>query len=68
MTRKTRSQGVDPAKYILTRMEWLVEERTKNEDPCTHMMIDKCVSELSVVLDLIQRNNEKEKAQKTQTL
>ena len=60
-----KKKTVDPAKYILTRMEWLVEERTKNDDPCTHMMIDKCVSELSIVLDLIQRNNEKEKAQKT---
>jgi hypothetical protein len=48
-------------------MEWLVEERAKNDDPNTHMMIDKCVSELSTVLDLIQRNNEKEKAQKAQT-
>ena len=63
MTRKTRRQMVDPQQYILTRMEWLVEERTKNEDPCTHMMIDKCVAELSTVLDLIQRNNEKEKTQ-----
>jgi hypothetical protein len=56
---------VDPEKYLVTRMEWLVEERAKNDDPNTHMMIDKCVSELSTVLDLIQRNNEKEKAQKT---
>ena len=60
-----KKKTVDPAKYILTRMEWLVEERTKNDDPNTHMMIDKCVSELSTVLDLIQRNNEKEKTQKT---
>ena len=59
-----KKKTVDPCVYILTRMEWLVEERAKNDDPCTHMMIDKCVSELSIVLDLIQRNNEKEKAQK----
>ena len=58
-----RKKTVDPCKYILTRMEWLVEERAKNEDVNTHMMIDKCISELSIVLDLIQRNNEKEKAQ-----
>lgn len=58
--RKTRRQVVEPADYILTRMEWLVEERAKNEDPNTHMMIDKCVVELSIVLDLIQRNNLKE--------
>ena len=64
MTRKMRRQTIDPAKYILTRMEWLVEERAKNDDPNTHMMIDKCVSELSTVLDLIQRNNEKETSQK----
>ena len=68
MTRKTRRTRVDPEQYLVTRMEWLVEERTKNDDPNTHMMIDKCVSELSTVLDLIQRNNEKEKTQKTQTL
>lgn len=58
-----KKKTVDPAVYILTRMEWLVEERAKNEDANTHMMIDKCISELSIVLDLIQRNNEKEKAQ-----
>lgn len=58
-----KKKTVDPAVYILTRMEWLVEERAKNEDVNTHMMIDKCVSELSIVLDLIQRNNEKEKTQ-----
>lgn len=63
MTRKMRRQTVDPARYILTRMEWLVEERAKNDDANTHMMIDKCVSELSIVLDLIQRNNEKETSQ-----
>ena len=62
-----KKKTVDPCVYILTRMEWLVEERAKNDYPNTHMMIDKCVSELSVVLDLIQRNNEKEKAQKAQT-
>jgi hypothetical protein len=64
MTRKMRRQTVDPCEYILTRMEWLVEERAKNDDETTHMMIDKCVSELSIVLDLIQRNNEKETSQK----
>ena len=58
-----KKKTVDPAVYILTRMEWLVEERAKNEDANTHMMIDKCISELSIVLDLIQRNNEKEKTQ-----
>ena len=59
-----KKKTVDPCVYILTRMEWLVEERAKNEDTNTHMMIDKCVSELSIVLDLIQRNNEKETSQK----
>ena len=60
-----KKKTVDVCKYILTRMEWLVEERAKNEDANTHMMIDKCVSELSTVLDLIQRNNEKEKTHET---
>ena len=34
----------------------LVKERTKNNNETAHMVIDKCVGELSYVLELLERN------------
>tara|TARA_Y100000385_G_C13102562_1_gene645468 strand:+ start:3092 stop:3205 length:114 start_codon:yes stop_codon:yes gene_type:complete len=33
----------------------LAEERTKNDNEVAHMVIDKCVGELSYVLELLER-------------
>ena len=42
-------------RYIKVRIDMLCEERTKNENEVAHMVIDKCVGELSYVLELIER-------------
>ncbi len=42
-------------RYIRVRIDMLCEERTKNDNEVAHMVIDKCVGELSYVLELIER-------------
>jgi hypothetical protein len=42
-------------KYVATRIEWLVEERSKNDCADTHRILDKSIDELYIVLDLIDR-------------
>ncbi len=42
-------------KYIRVRIDMLAEERTKNDNEVAHMVIDKCVGELSYVLELLER-------------
>jgi|13_taG_2_1085334.scaffolds.fasta_scaffold02769_12 hypothetical protein len=42
-------------KYVETRIEWLVEERSKNDCEDTHRILDKTIDELYIVLDLIDR-------------
>ena len=54
MTRR-RKEPVDPKDYIRVRMDQLTDERTKNNDPTTHMILDKAITELSIVLDLLER-------------
>ena len=46
----------DPIEYINVRIDMLVKERTKNDNETAHMVIDKCVGELSYVLELLERN------------
>ena len=46
----------DPIKYIAVRIDTLIEERAKNDSSDTHMIIDKSIAELSIVLDLLKRN------------
>ena len=54
MTRRGRT--TDPESYILVRLEQLRAERNKNNDANTHMIIDKAIYELTIVLELITRN------------
>ena len=50
------SKVCDPIEYINVRIDMLVKERTKNDNKTAHMVIDKCVGELSYVLELLERN------------
>jgi len=58
MARRPR-KDIDPAKYIKIRLKMLYDERAKNDDPATHMILDKSIYELSIVLDLITRTDHK---------
>ena len=51
--RRTTNNPV--RKYVETRIEWLVEERSKNDCEDTHRILDKTIDELYIVLDLIDR-------------
>jgi len=54
--RRNISKEVDPVKYLTIRIELLTQERQKNNDPNTHMTLDKAIIELSIVLDLLENN------------
>ena len=53
MTR--RKQPLDPIDYVRVRIDQLTQERTKNNDNHTHMILDESIAELSIVLDLLER-------------
>ena len=50
-----RKSKIDPKQYIRVRIESLTEERAKNDDTTSHMILDKSIAELSIVLDLLER-------------
>jgi Mg2+ and Co2+ transporter CorA len=52
--RKSKSKV---ERYLRVRIDMLCEERKKNNNEVAHMVIDKCVGELSYVLELIEREN-----------
>ena len=54
MVRRVR-KDIDPVDYIKIRLKMLYDERAKNNDPNTHMILDKSIYELSIVLDLLTR-------------
>ena len=54
MVRRVR-KDIDPVKYIKIRLKMLYDERNKNDDANTHMILDKSIYELSIVLDLLTR-------------
>ena len=54
MVRRVR-KDIDPVKYIKIRLKMLYDERAKNDDADTHMILDKSIYELSIVLDLLTR-------------
>ena len=54
--RRNIGKNVDPIKYLKIRIELLTQERQKNNDPNTHMTLDKAIIELSIVLDLLENN------------
>lgn len=41
--------------YLKVRIAMLAEERTKNDNEVSHMVIDKGVGELSYVMEMIER-------------
>ena len=57
--RRNIGKNVDPIKYLKIRIELLTQERTKNDDELTHMILDKAIIELSIVLDLLEHNYSK---------
>jgi|TARA_Y100000389_G_scaffold197203_1_gene231349 hypothetical protein len=52
MRRGTKPNPID---YIKVRIDLLREEKKKNEDNTAHLVLDKAIYELSVVLDLLIR-------------
>ncbi len=42
--------------YIKIRLEFLHEEKKKNDNQTAHLVLDKAIYELSIVLDLLTRN------------
>ena len=53
MTR--RKQPLDPRDYVRVRIDQLTTERSKNDNEVSHMVLDKAIAELSIVLDLLER-------------
>ena len=54
MTRRQK-EPICPRRYIRLRIDQLTDERAKNDNEVAHMVIDKSISELSIVLDLLER-------------
>jgi len=52
---KRNSKPNPVSKYLETRIEWLQEERSKNDCKDTHRILDKSIDELYIVLDLVKR-------------
>ena len=46
----------DPIKYITIRIEQLNEELKKNSSNGNDLILNKAISELNTVLDLLKRN------------
>ena len=53
-----RGTKLEPEDYIRVRLEFLRDEKKKNDDQTAHLILDKAIYELSVVLDLITRNKD----------
>ena len=45
----------DPERYIRVRLQYLYNEKRKNPEQATQLILDKGIYELSIVLDLITR-------------
>ena len=55
-TKARRARGkTEVTKYLKIRIEQLTLERAKNTNTDTHLILDKSIQELAVVLDLIER-------------
>ena len=46
----------DPERYIRVRLQYLYNEKRKNPEQATQLILDKGIYELSIVLDLLTRN------------
>ena len=49
----------DPERYIRVRLQYLYNEKKKNPEQATQLILDKGIYELTIVLDLITRNRAK---------
>ena len=49
----------DPERYIRVRLQYLYNEKSKNPEQATQLILDKGIYELSIVLDLITRAKRK---------
>jgi len=55
-TKARRARGkTEVTKYLKIRIEQLTLERSKNSNLDTHLILDKSIQELAMVLDLIER-------------
>jgi hypothetical protein len=45
--------------YLKMRIDMLCEERAKNDNEVAHMVIDKCVGELSYVLEYMEKQRDR---------
>ena len=54
--RRNIGKNVDPIVYLKIRIELLTQERRKNDCKDTHMILDKSIIELSIILDLLEQN------------
>jgi hypothetical protein len=53
MRRGSKPEAED---YIKVRLEFLHEEKKKNDNQTAHLVLDKAIYELNIVLDLLTRN------------
>ena len=51
-----RGNKPEAENYIKVRLEFLHEEKKKNDNQTAHLVLDKAIYELSIVLDLLTRN------------
>ena len=42
-------------KYLKVRLQFLYAEKKKNKDQVAHLVLDKSIYELSIVLDMVSR-------------
>ena len=54
MRRGNKPEAED---YIKVRLEFLYEEKKKNDNQTAHLVLDKAIYELSIVLDLLTRKS-----------
>ena len=50
-----RGQTPTVEKYLKVRVQFLYAEKKKNNDNIAHLVLDKAIYELSIVLDMISR-------------
>ena len=57
MRRGNKPEAED---YIKVRLQFLHEEKKKNDNETAHLVLAKAIYELSIVLDLLTRNGDQE--------
>jgi len=63
MKRTVKQPSIEQVQqYVDVRMGMLIDERAKNDNEIAHMVIDKCVGELSYITEYIKRLDEQNNA------